>query len=194
MQTQTQTETQNQAPAAPIHKVQNLTDQPAVYVGTYEKYNNGDLTGAWLDVTQYSDREAFYQACAALHADEDDPELMFQDFQGFPRVYYGESEIGFALWDWLALDEDDREMVELYQSEVDASASLECIKDAFLGTWDSEESWAENWLNDSGLLDEVPEALRNYIDLEAYARDARMGGDFVFVENGYRSVMVFANH
>ena len=191
---QTTTETQNQAPAAPIHKVQNLTDQPAVYVGTFAKYNSGNLSGAWLDVSQYSDREAFYQACAALHVDEGDPELMFQDFQGFPRVYYGESEIGFALWDWLALDEDDREMVELYQSEVDASASLECIKDAFLGTWDSEESWAENWLNDSGLLDEVPEALRNYIDLEAYARDARRGGDFVFVENGYRSVMVFANH
>ena len=194
MQTQTQTETQNQAPAAPIHKVQNLTDQPAVYVGTYEKYNNGDLTGAWLDVSQYSDRVAFYQACAALHADEDDPELMFQDFQGFPTSYYAESWLDVNLWEWLDLDDDEKEMVEAYHDNIDRDASIECIKDAFCGTWDSAERWAENWLNDSGLLSEVPEVLQHYIDFEAYARDARMGGDYIFVEMGCRSVLVFSNH
>jgi antirestriction protein len=189
-----QTHTENAAPAVAIHKISNLTDQPAVYVGTFAKYNSGNLSGAWLDVSAYNDREDFIEAALALHADEADPELMFQDFQGFPRVYYGESELDFALWDWLALDEDDREMVELYQSEVDASASIDCIKEAYAGTYDSAEAWAEQWLDETGSLDEVPEGLRNYIDFEAYARDARLGGDYIFIENGYRSVLVFSNH
>ena len=190
---QTNTETQTKTPAAPIHRVENLQAQPAVYVGTFEKYNNGDLTGAWLDVSQYPDREAFYEACAALHADEDDPEFMFQDFQGFPAAYHAESWLDANLWDWLDLDDDEKEMVEAYHDNIDRDASIECIKEAYYGTWDSAEEWAENWLNDSGLLSEVPEALQHYIDFEAYARDARMGGDVVFVDNGYRSVMVFAN-
>ena len=30
-----------------------------VYVGTYGKYNNGSLFGAWLDLSDYSDKEDF---------------------------------------------------------------------------------------------------------------------------------------
>ena len=33
-----------------------------VYVGTYGKYNNGSLFGAWLDLSDYSDKEDFYEA------------------------------------------------------------------------------------------------------------------------------------
>jgi antirestriction protein len=188
-----QTHTESAAPAVAIHKISNLTDQPAVYVGTFAKYNSGNLSGAWLDVSAYNDREDFIEAALALHADEDDPELMFQDFQGFPRIYYGESEIDFTLWDWLALDDDEREMVELYQNEVDASASLECIKEAYLGTYDSAEAWAEQWLEEMGELARVPESLFNYIDFAAYAKDMRMSGVVTFVENGWRSVLVFSN-
>ena len=46
-----------------------------VYVGTYAKYNNGNLYGKWIDLTDYSDSEEFYQACKELHADEADPEF-----------------------------------------------------------------------------------------------------------------------
>ena len=38
-----------------------------VYVGTYGKYNNGSLFGAWLDLSDYSDKEDFYEACRELH-------------------------------------------------------------------------------------------------------------------------------
>lgn len=64
---------------------------PSLYVGTYAKYNNGDLTGKWLDLTDYFDAEDFLEACYELHADEEDCELMFQDFEGFPEELYSES-------------------------------------------------------------------------------------------------------
>jgi antirestriction protein len=64
-------------------------DTPKVYVGTYAKYNNGDLTGEWVDLTNFSNKEDFLEYCAELHSDESDPEFMFQDYENFPREYYG---------------------------------------------------------------------------------------------------------
>lgn len=34
-------------------------DTPKVYVGTYAKYNNGDISGEWLDLTDYVDYDDF---------------------------------------------------------------------------------------------------------------------------------------
>lgn len=56
---------------------------PAVYVGTYHQYNGGSIFGKWFDLTDFDDEDEFYDACRALHAAEDDPEFMFQDFCGF---------------------------------------------------------------------------------------------------------------
>ena len=50
-----------------------------VYVGTYAKYNKGSLYGKWLDLSDYEDRDEFYEACRQLHKDESNPEFMFQD-------------------------------------------------------------------------------------------------------------------
>ena len=41
-----------------------------VYVGTYNKYNNGSLFGKWLDLSDYSDKDEFMEACRELHKDE----------------------------------------------------------------------------------------------------------------------------
>ena len=57
--------------------------QAKVYVGTYAKYNNGSLSGAWLDRSDYSDKEEFYEACRELHKDEEDAEYMFQDYETY---------------------------------------------------------------------------------------------------------------
>ena len=40
-----------------------------VYVGTYNKYNNGSLFGKWLDLSDYSDMDEFLEACRELHKD-----------------------------------------------------------------------------------------------------------------------------
>ncbi|WP_252861681.1 antirestriction protein ArdA, partial [Shigella sonnei] len=57
---------------------------PAVYVGTWHKYNCGSIAGRWFDLTTFDDERDFFAACRALHQDEADPELMFQDYEGFP--------------------------------------------------------------------------------------------------------------
>ena len=61
--------------------------EASVYVGTYGKYNNGSLFGAWLDLSDYADKEEFYEACRELHKDEEDAEFMFQDWENVEECY-----------------------------------------------------------------------------------------------------------
>lgn len=163
-----------------------------VYVGTYGKYAAGSIAGAWLDLEDYADHSEFIAAGRALHKSECDPELMYQDYEGFPRAFYDESSIDPALWDWLALDDDERELLSVYQEGVDSAATIDEAREAYQGTYDSAEHWAEQFIDDCGLLESMPESLRCYFDYEAYARDARIGGDMVFVRHE-GEVWVFAS-
>jgi antirestriction protein len=168
-------------------------DTARIYVGTYAKYNSGSIKGAWLDLEDFSDRDSFYAACGELHKDEQDPELMFQDYEGFPKSFYSESNVPSELFDWLELDEHDRELLAAYQEGVDESGTIDQARDAFAGKADSEEDWAAEWLEETGGLEGVPEHLKNYIDFAAYARDARVGGDVCFMR--YEGdLWVFYNH
>ena len=63
----------------------------AVYCSTYKKYNEGSLDGGWLHLGRYQNGAAFLEACKKLHADESDPEFMYQDFEYLPDEFYSES-------------------------------------------------------------------------------------------------------
>lgn len=43
-------------------------------------------------------------------------------------------------------------------------------------------AYAENYLEETGLLDQVPESLQPYLDVEALARDMILGGDIAELE------------
>ena len=73
------------------HEQTNGSDSPALYCGTYGKYNSGNLSGMWLNVSTFDDYEDFVNFCLAIHADERDPELMYQDFENMPDSLYHES-------------------------------------------------------------------------------------------------------
>ncbi|HBW4829587.1 TPA: antirestriction protein ArdA, partial [Klebsiella pneumoniae] len=70
-----------------------------------------------------------------------------------------------------------------YTGECDYDA----FDEAYCGEAESEEDFAYGFVEDHGLLNEVPESLRVYFDYEAYARDLFSSG-YVFHE-GY----VFSN-
>lgn len=161
-----------------------------VYVGTYCKYNNGSIEGDWLDLEDYDDKEDFIKACLELHSDEDDPELMFQDWEEIPSRYITESSIDEDLWEWLKLSEDERAIVTTYFEEVDESASPEHALEAYDGEHDSEEDWAREFWDQTGMASELPKHAQNYIDYKSFANDARLGGDIVFVNEG-RKVKAF---
>ena len=65
----------------------------AVYCGTCKKYNEGSLDGGWLHLGRYQNGATFLEACKKLHADEDEPEFMYQDTEYLPDEFYSESYI-----------------------------------------------------------------------------------------------------
>ena len=146
---------------------------PAIYVGTYGKYNNGNITGAWLSLAEHGTAEEFYDAARKLHKHEHDPELMFQDFENFPREFYGESGCDSRLWEWLALDKHDREIVAAWLDRMGGSDSIEYILGCFVGTADTWEDFVLESVNAMGLLDELPNHLQSYFDFDAYGRNLR---------------------
>jgi antirestriction protein len=142
---------------------------PSVYVGTYEKYNNGSIAGAWVRLDKFQDYDEFLEYCAELHKDEADPEFMFQDFENFPEQYYAESAINPDLWDFLALDDDDRAMFEAYQ-EAGLDGDIEDARNSYHGQFNNDVDFVYDLLEACG---DIPKDLPAYIhiDWERTARD-----------------------
>lgn len=163
---------------------------PRVYVGTYAKYNSGSIAGAWLDIEDYSDKEEFLEACAALHPTEDDPEFMFQDHEDIPEGMVSESSISEEVFEWAAMDEDDRELLRVYREHVDSSGDIEAARDSFMGKYESAADYCQEMTEEQG---DIPAHLSNYINYEAMARDWGFDG-YTFVDLNYREVWVFTTY
>ena len=137
---------------------------PRIYVGTYGKYNEGSIAGAWLELDDYSDKAEFYEACAELHKDESDPEFMFQDWEGAPEGMIGESWVADDLWEWIELDDDDKLTLQLARACHCHETTIEQARDAYQGAYESEAHFAESFADDMG---ELPESNWLVIDWEA---------------------------
>ena len=158
----------------------NLQDA-AIYVGTYGKYNSGSLEGKWLKLSDYSDAEEFYQACAELHANEPDPEYMFQDYENIPAPMVGESWLSDKFWPLRDLlsdeDEDTQDAFFVYADNYhidlnnDPEDTFSQFQEAFCGFYDSEEDYAYDCIQECCNLEEMMGSLSSYFDYEAYANN-----------------------
>ncbi len=102
-----------------FHKYDYRCGNPAVFVCTYHKYNEGrPLAGMWLDLTTFSTYGDFIAACRWLHRDEADPEYMHLDYENMPDSFYSESGMSEdtfeRIQEYAELDDDEREAYEAY--------------------------------------------------------------------------------
>ena len=150
-----------------------------IYVGTYAKYNNGSLFGKWLELSDYSDLEEFIEACKELHNDEEDPELMFQDWEEIPEGLINESWLSenfFSLRDATETLKDDQQEAFLVWcnngsynvTSEDANNLLSNFKDAYCGKYASEEDYAYEYVENCY---DLPEFAKTYFDYEKFARE-----------------------
>lgn len=159
---------------------------PALYCGTYGKYNDGSLCGMWIDLSSFDDYDEFINFCKAIHADEEYPELMFQDYENMPRSLYSESmgEEGFEkIMEYCELCDDYSvsavdDFLEWYSTE-----DLDRMHDSYVGVYDSEEDFAREIVNDCYCLEKMMGNLAGYFDYEAFARDLFMC-DYHFGSHG----------
>ena len=162
---------------------------PRVYVGTYGKYASGSIAGAWLDMDKFSDAEDFENACHELHKDEEDPEFMYQDYEGFPDGMIDESYIDDKFWDWNLLPEHEKEMIYAWHEAGGCSdAEFSNIEDCFCGVWNDFSDFVEDSFTS---CNEIPDHLVHYIDWERVERDWEMDH---FYADTYGGCYVFHNY
>lgn len=87
------------------------------------------------------------------------------------------------------LIEEHGEAFIAYAENIGDGADAEGFQEAYQGEFDTLADWAEQFLEDTGGLSEMPEHLRNYFDFDAYGRDAQLGGDIYKIGSH-----VFWNH
>ena len=157
-----------------------------IYCGTYGKYNEGNLDGDWFDLEDYSDLETLYEAFQEFHDrnnpvdDAGDPipaehEFMFQDWEDIPATFITESSLDPEVWSYIESSIDDG-VKEAYMYLFDEWDEDKC-NERYRGEFDSWTKMAEEFVDETGMLEGIPENLRYYFDYEAYGCDMRLGGD-----------------
>lgn len=161
-------------------------DAPRIYVGTYAKYNNGSIEGAWLDLEDYASAEDFYTAARELHSDEEDPELMFQDWENIPDWAVSESHIDPKFWEYMEATESwgagQEEAFKLFADSFypsggapdDIQGMIQDFEDRYRGEYRSMEEFAQELISDLGI-----ENIQNaefYFDAESFGRDLGYDG------------------
>lgn len=165
--------------------------EAAVYVGTYAKYNNGSIFGKWLNLSDYADKEEFYDACHELHNDEEGPEFMFQDYENIPEGLISECSISNNIFEVIEafenMEENQKEPFLIWCNNGHRSLSEEDIDDLisafesdYIGKYDSEEDFASELVEERNDLSDFA---KQYFDYEACARDLFLG-DY-WSEDGY---------
>lgn len=168
------------------HEQTNGSDSPALYCGTYSKYNTGNLRGMWVDLSTFDYYEEFEAFCLAIHADEADPEIMFQDFDNMPDCLYHESmsKKGIEkIMEYLGMCNEYsvpavNDFLELFMPE-----DLDRMPDAYVGVYESKEDFAEELVDDCYNLEKMMGNLACYFDYEKFARDLFMT-DYYFGSRG----------
>ncbi|MDV8052960.1 antirestriction protein ArdA [Pseudomonas aeruginosa] len=172
----------------------NLSDSnPRIYVACLAAYNNGYLHGAWIDADH--DADEIREEIAAMLARspiEHAEEYAIHDYEGFEGVTISEyagidtvARLGAFIAEHGALGAG---LLEQFGGDMDQAKSA--FEDCYHGQFASLADYMEELTTESVT---IPEALRYYVDWQAMARDAEIGGDLFTIETAQGEVHVFSS-
>lgn len=157
-----------------------------IWVGCLACYSAGGLTGKWIELEDMDESEVtpeFIHDHRTAHE-----ELWVMDSEGFEGLISGERNVAdFYAWHDILTDLPkwiEEEAVIAYVDNQSLTAhgfSLSDFEDAYVGEYDSDEEFAEEYCEDfvpSGL----PDFLRYRIDWQGVARDMLLS-DYSMVES-----------
>lgn len=167
------------------HEQTNGSDSPALYCGTYGKYNKFNVRGMWVNLSTFDSYKDFEAFCLAIHADEADPELMYQDHTNIPDSLYQESmgKKGFdKIMEYCEMCEEYNVFAVDDFLEWLSPEDLDRMPDAYVGVYDSREEFAEEKADEDFNLPNMGE-ISQYFDYKAYAR-ALFTGNYHYGSHG----------
>ena len=159
-----------------------------IYLTNLGKYNEGELIGKWVDLPTTN---GFEEHLEEIGINEEYEEWFITDYEtDIAGLTIGEydnieelDELAETLED---LQDYDREVIEALISEGYSLEDALEKKDDCMVYYNCNDMTdvAEQYAEETGLLDSIPENLRYYFDFEAYGRDMGIEGTFVFTNNG----------
>lgn len=163
-----------------------------IYVANLGKYNEGELVGAWIELPKTED-EIMQILKDQVGINEQYEEWAIHDY---------ESDFGYKVEEYdniFELNELAEQMDNFGETEQAAfKAFLEdgCpVNEAIEHVNNSDylvysncndmSDVAYQYVEESGILNQIPENLQNYFDFEAYGRDMGFEGTFYSIDNDY---------
>jgi antirestriction protein len=139
-------------------------DTPKIYVADLEAYNNGRLSGVWLDLTDYSDADELMDAINDFLKTTGGEEYAVHDYENLPSSMYSEymgvrdfEEI-YEMLDLAKENDLPLDVVMEVVSQFDRSAL-----DEYTGVYDSEQDFAEQLVDDIGITSFID--FRYYLEI-----------------------------
>lgn len=119
-------------------------------------------------------------------------EYAIHDYDGLPSSF-GEWPDLDKLAEFAVAYEEHGEAFRLWwENESRDEVDVDAFQEAYAGTFDTVADWADDYLDQTGILDRVPEDLRAYFDTERWAEDQRLNGG-VWFARGDEGVHVFTD-
>lgn len=163
-----------------------------IYLTNLRKYNEGMLVGEWVDLPV--SEEELSKVFDRIGINDEYEEYFITDYESdIDGLKVGEyeniddlNELAEALED---LDSEEENVLSvMLEDGCTFEEALEKIKDRDYMVYyncDSMEDVAYQVVEESGLLDGVPEKVARYFNYEAYGRDLEIEGTFYQINNAY---------
>lgn len=163
---------------------------PRIYVACLAAYNNGCLHGRWIEADQDTeDIRADISAMLEGSPVADAEEWAIHDYEGFEGAdlseYSGITQVVELATFIAEHGKLGGKLLHHFCGDIDQA------KDAFDNYAGSYRSLADYARDLTEETTDIPDALVNYIDYEAIARDMEMGGEVFTIKLGFQDVHVF---
>lgn len=149
------------------------TSGPAIYVACLASYNSGHLHGAWLNLGDVprlnaSDIQDGIDYVLKTSPVPNAEEYAVHDFQRIPAILRDEHPDLEALAEWVTTWQEcegngsEGDVFSKYCDNIGQVVSFDEFNDAYMGTFDSEAEFAEDYYEQTG---QIPtDSLVSYID------------------------------
>ncbi len=133
--------------------------------------------GLWVSLDNVTEWQQVQEKIQAAYPAADVDEILCSDIEGLPKFFYASNCDSFSMTEWAAYQEDraaypdlDEDVITSYFENCGVSP-LSDVEEAYQGEFNSDEDFAEDYIDSTGMLSNMEESLQCYFDTERFARD-----------------------
>lgn len=153
---------------------------PAIYLSIYSKHNKGALETLWVDLSTFDCAEELYNFCQALQGDANEAGISICGYMNFPTKFYCQSYNTILmndLYEWLEMDEREKDIVAEYWDEICEHTSIEKILDSLVHYGDFSDFAYEIAQDKISCHNSHDTFFERYFDYDKFERDLRYDYD-----------------